>query len=114
VPEHIRNKPHSLFGAYTSVPWSSISGPHPDPSAFLFSLSNETPPEEGGRVPCRLFQVNLHVERIFCCSQSLGSAVDGLRVVRLSPVDGLRVVCLQCSGVWEVCVRHPCTLKPKP
>ena len=64
-----------LFGAYTAIPWSSISGtlphvrdsipvltslclpgPHPDPAAFLFSLSDGKPPEQGGRVPCRLFQ----------------------------------------------------------
>ena len=31
-------------------------GPHPDPAAFLFSLSDGKPPEQGGRVPCRLFQ----------------------------------------------------------
>jgi hypothetical protein len=45
-----------LFGGFTAVPWSSISGPHPDPQAFLFSLSDGEDVDGGERPPCRLFQ----------------------------------------------------------
>ena len=45
-----------LFGGFTTVPWSSINGPHPDQQAFLFSLTDGVEVDEGGRPPCRLFQ----------------------------------------------------------
>jgi hypothetical protein len=63
APPHSVPDPHTcsrlcrVFGGYTSIPWSSISGPHPDPEAFLFSLTDGTPVAEGGRPSCRLFQV---------------------------------------------------------
>ena len=45
-----------IFGGYTSIPWSSIGGPHADEEAFIFTLTDGTAIEEGGRPPCRLFQ----------------------------------------------------------
>ena len=39
------------------MPWSSISGPHEDSQAFLFSLTDGTEQTEGGRPPRRLCQV---------------------------------------------------------